>query len=237
MMRGFCQGTFDRPAGIKPFPDKSRGFSNALCPFRYTQGFVADSNHSAIPPIARLLAHCCPAAVSGFVIAVAVFAINGGCFAGALAHIGKEVLERVPPAVANSDSATAVIVPISLSGNIATSNHIVPNAICVCPLSIPCMTVRSVAFTGNFVTVTAAGSREAIAKRQCSDSLFRSTLASAKPIQIAVPVLVRKSDNQPSTECSIRKIHSRHSILPKGAPIPAGQQRADRAAEVTGMGA
>ena len=36
-------------------------------------------------------------------------------------------------------------------------------------------------------------------------------------------------------EKSFRRFH--HSLQNKGAPIPAGQQRADRAAEVTGMGA
>jgi len=63
-------------------------------------------------PILGLLAVGRPSAVFRFVIPVVVDSIQrvSGSVLGHLAHIGKEILERITPAFAHDNSSTAVIV-------------------------------------------------------------------------------------------------------------------------------
>ena len=74
--------------------------------------------------IYSLLLRCCPTAVSGFVVAIIVNAIESE--AGRLfAHVSKEIFKR-KPAFADGDTAAAVIDITALLTVAASGQHPVP---------------------------------------------------------------------------------------------------------------
>ena len=70
--------------------------------------------------VRNLLTKRCPAAVVRFVVTVAVNAINAMFRARPPAHVGKEILKGVFPAIADFDASSAIAIPV-FSPGIGTS--------------------------------------------------------------------------------------------------------------------
>ena len=79
--------------------------------------------------VARLLCLRCPAAVVWLVVAIIVATINRIAHRRAWSHVCQERLERVEPALAHSDSASAVVLKSVCLRISATLKHLLPNAV------------------------------------------------------------------------------------------------------------
>ena len=79
-----------------------------LRPFFERFGYIVVSNSARSAGISRLFLARCPTAITRFVIAVIVNAVNGQSWRR-LSHILKEVLKAVKPSIANLNAAPAVM--------------------------------------------------------------------------------------------------------------------------------
>jgi hypothetical protein len=128
MPRRLSEGDFYGPAMGDPAHEGSATQTKNLSPFRNRPLGPLPFEVVARSPIVGLFAHRCPTTVAGLIALVVVDTIQSVARAGALAHIGEEVLEAVP-ALADGDSSAAVIGIIGMSRIVATSAHIGPDFI------------------------------------------------------------------------------------------------------------
>lgn len=111
------------------------------------RGFVFDSfNHdfSRRSPIQRLLFSRGPAAISRFIVAIVVNALKSESF-WAVSHIVKKSGEVIAPAVADFNSASAVIAESMIGRSVASAYH-------SCPYPIngsPTVSVHNLVFSHN----------------------------------------------------------------------------------------
>jgi hypothetical protein len=84
---------------------------------------------SLFPSIPHLLAARCPAAVPRFVVAIIVDTVQRMNFGWALSHIDQEIRKRVPPTLADNNSASAITMVHRLAGIPAPAIHIEPCSI------------------------------------------------------------------------------------------------------------
>lgn len=91
--------------------------------------FSADGNEMGSSGVRGLLAFCCPSAILWAVVSVVVYSINGVAVAGPRSHISIKVLERVQPAFADDNPASAVIGVALVTRIDAPSFHVRPRLV------------------------------------------------------------------------------------------------------------
>jgi hypothetical protein len=202
-LRGFHR-SLKRPI-LKPSVKRRVAYADDSGPLRKGMGLASIFNNPVIPSIIRLLSHCRPATIAGFIVAVVVDAIYGVFWGWARPHIVVKNLERINPFVTNL-YATASIIFIGMIVGIGTTQfHTLPNVVfrCIthavgsqmlighacCPLSLK----------------TAATSSCSPFKAVGAHLFYGSAIASAKPI-VMFSFPTRKGKNRPTVELFTDKV-------------------------------
>lgn len=131
-----------------------------------------------IPCLGRL---CRPSAVARTIRAIIVDSVDAMFWRRSGAHVGKEVLERTKPALANRDPAPAVVLEIRSSSIVAPRTKVAPREPLWAYARPPCHPVGSAAHSGLLSPNAAAARACAIAKRRAVNGCARPAVTFAKP--------------------------------------------------------
>lgn len=167
------------------------------------------------PPVASLLASRGPAAVSGLIALIVVDPVE--CQAvRPLAHVGKEVRERVTPPVANADPAPPVVGVARCFRVRASLHHADPSLVCRGAEHAVCGLNQGRASARGFATQAATRARAPLAQLLGSHRNKFATLAGALPTRIAIRRSLRRAQHGKATKRLIRQINADHSY-PQGS--------------------
>lgn len=153
-----------------------------------------------------LLAVCGPLAIVGFVSTVVVDALDSQS-GRAAAHIGKEVLEAMPP-FADLDSSRAVSLEARVVGVVATPAHRCPSLIFLRRGSVCSVPV----FRAEFSLPAAATCRVATCQVVTDNERLRSAGAHATPYDECTASTFRSCDGRQSPEDLTGEIAGRGSV-------------------------
>lgn len=172
------QCSLNAPSAVQSTGERSLGNSVLRGPVGNAKAFALIRNKPIASGVASLRVAGCPYAVSRLVIAVHIFAFNAMAIAGPWPHVDIEVLERVSPAVADCNSATAVIRVAVIVRVSASLNHAVPRIVFT-------RSVHSVGgdrFPDSLASEASARQALLLVQRGGDNQLSCAALASAQPI-------------------------------------------------------
>jgi hypothetical protein len=132
-------------------------------------------------PISILFLARRPAAIARGVIALLVRPSIDGVAIRNDAHVGEEVLERLP-ARAHLDAAGTIIRPIGIRRNCASTTHRFPTLVRARSTSTAFMAMRCAGRAGSATRAACANTRSQFAPNQ-SDEYYRATFASALDVE------------------------------------------------------
>ena len=165
----------------KPFcsvADGGAGNSELAGGFSDRHVGAIDDHAPVVSPVSLLGIPISPAAIPGLVIALAPDAIQSKPIWG-LAHISEEVLERVEPALANLNAASAVEPELFRFRVVAALLHPAPRIVGAGIFGPASMPVRALPLSRTFAGEAPARLRIAVAKSVHLDSEFCAAGASA----------------------------------------------------------
>ena len=165
------ESIFDGPSPIETIEDCALGNADFSSPLSNGLSLVAEGQCSVRAAVVVLNFSECPSTVVRIVVAVGIDAIKRIFRAGAFAHIGKEVLEAVKPAVANGYAATAIVRIADIGPGIATRLHCCPGLVFRC--------FGTVVSCDRVDTETTATTRFAAGEVRCCDKLSFAAFAAA----------------------------------------------------------
>jgi hypothetical protein len=105
---GRGQGALDGPAQAQAGQDISGWNADLASPLGHGMSCIAKGQMPILSRIIGLDDRQCPSAVSLFVVPIEVDAINRTMWRWTAAHVGKEIGERITPAVTNGNASCAV---------------------------------------------------------------------------------------------------------------------------------
>lgn len=116
-------------SAMKTFLNSASRNASPFGPLGNRQSLSVVFNESVVPCVAALLFACRPSHIARLVVPVIVDAIKFVARRWALAHILKERLKRLSPAVAHFYAATAVVLVVAMCWKCASSDCIAPQTI------------------------------------------------------------------------------------------------------------
>jgi hypothetical protein len=149
-----------------------------------------------------------PPTVSGLVVSVIVDAVDAVLRGGTRPHVGQEVLEVVTPALADTNTAPAVLRVSRVTRIQASASHIPPRRDLRRLRAPVCSSLPTDAFA---VVATARGG-EAAAQRPRHDQLDGAAVAAAHPDGLTGPRAMRGhlDSDQPTVAMACQVTSSRH---------------------------
>lgn len=219
---------FNRPSLAQPRKQRLSVNAQAVGPFGSTQRLAVECQQASRAFVAILNRLNRPAAVSRLVAAIVVYAINGMCWRCPWSHVGQEIRKRFAPAVADSNTTTAIASIATRSRVAASLDYCVPRI--VFGRSAPTVRcVSPVSGSSNFRVIAAATSRKITSQVSTEDYRLRSARTSAFP-QVMMAALSRIGDDCPAIEREPSKVHESriarqfvHDIFSFAESIPGAQ--------------
>ena len=123
---------FFAPPGLQSLGDNVWRPSNAQTPLAAGKGFTIKRYGLMASLITALHRAICPPAIVRLVVSVDVNPVYGSVFR-ALTHVGKKVLKRLFPSVANCNSSSSVLFKFRVVRVEASLNHGTPSVVGACP--------------------------------------------------------------------------------------------------------
>jgi hypothetical protein len=184
-------------------------------------GHSAVGDSAAAPLVRTLLRPRSPSAISGLVVPVVVDPVDRVLGGRPLSHVGQERLERVQPAVAHLDSASAVVFPTGAA-------RVGAPILCAGPHPVFCtqtvsgrVSVRRCSRAPEFAPKATATPNTSAPQRVCVDDLLNPTVT---------------DDRAPNTDSAVRfgalaqhsktselRASGRHFLEPRHTLIVAGR--------------
>ena len=189
-----------------------------FAPFRKTSSFSTYRNKDITAGIPSLLFSRGPTAVAGFVVAVLIGpTVNGVVFAGTLAHVGKEVVKRVSPTVANYNATSAIAVVSNVIGIVTPGTHSIPSVVRSSGSPVATMTMSCRPLSRNIFLNATARLSVSINEIAANNRYIVSAIASTQPSKPRSSACklspVTKRDDSELSELPPRQINSRHGTI------------------------
>jgi hypothetical protein len=195
-------GAYRRGADAKPITP----LSNGHC-------FAVERQKNVIGAVVLLFFHGRPATISRLVANRIFNAVNRVLLTRQFAHVGKEVLKTMPPAVADGNSLGSVVLIPAIGRQITPLNHGFPcfvNAVLATPMRRIALDEGS---RNTFGIQTSAGLRFSHPQALTSGKCLPATLADTVPSRGCRPVVRSTTDNRQASKLLTSEINeSRHIV-------------------------
>ena len=163
-----------RPASMIPFAGSAVQCSARPDPATQRLRFAPVCEHNSVPPVVHLFASRGPATVIWGIVAIVICPLYAIFRTRFFAHVRKEVIKRMKPPFANTDTSTAVVVVLFMVEIIAALLHRLP-----CLIYWRLCATRSQAMRVPKTTATTPGF--APAQVHAKNDPFGSAVTTAKP--------------------------------------------------------
>jgi hypothetical protein len=186
-----------------------------LYPFRNALRFAVDGDKVISGRVSHLLDHRCPMAIVRLIIAVHVLSVDGMLWRRLRAHVRKEVLKAIPPAVAYGNAARSVVGIFAIGLNIASLFHFTPRLIFRCAGA---MMRSAIGIADQYFIAVLRGNTSAtfggLANVGCRGDLLVPAIAQAPPHRVARVANHRPLNYSEPTELFALQI-KRHESSPR----------------------
>lgn len=205
LTRQWGNASFGRKSPSQPRVNRTALQTSAFAPLHWRESKFPDSDEHSRRSIANLLCTSRPATVFRRVALRVVDSVNAVRHRRPRAHVGVEVLEALPPAVADGNASATVPGVSGVVGILAAREKASPD-------SVFCSgrhAMRSGPVSGGFPAVATAGLGDAAAHVVAIDDALCSAVAAAVPAET-----IDLRGNNPATKALADEIHMH--ILPRG---------------------
>lgn len=211
MTRDDFQRFVDTPSTRDARVERADVDVTSLTPIGEGSRFVTNCDQAVRPSVSLLRLSCRPTTVVGLVTLFVVHALQGMYSTRTVSHVGQEVFE-VQPALADQDTAPAVVVKARMSRVATALQHRVPDIV----LGSATAAVLHSQFFAQTTTRLAGSPNEAAA----INYFFTSTVTAAEPRSVAPVKRAIALNGYPSAKATPSKIFELHAWNINEAPFP-----------------